>query len=136
MSLGTPYEMEHDMTPQVVTPNRATLTAQLERLNRICTSAPRPLSTVLTVLNSVLHLAGDEDFPQERARLRTVNGPGGTWKVARFAAHGQPWVGIEWPAETDRMLTNWLEMVAHDSGLDSGRPGVPPRQLWIHLGAS
>jgi hypothetical protein len=106
---------------------------QSDRLASMAQDAPRSLARVLTALTTCM-IEAAEEVP-DRVNSRQVNGPGGSWLVSRFTAHGQPWVGVQWPEGLNTPAVEWLKTTAGRNGLSAGRPDTPYNQLWIHLGA-
>lgn len=120
--------------PVAVDPQR--VQQHVSQIEQMISEAPVPLAPVLQGLRAMLNLAQSEGTVPDRPRTRPTSGPGGNWRVSRFAAHGQPWVGLEWPAEVVGGSTiDWLRLTTSRNGVSSQRPDLPSNQLWVHLGA-
>lgn len=104
------------------------------RLAELKQLTPRPLECVLTQIGHML-VEISQVGALDRAFIRQFEGPGGNWKVSRFAAHGQPWIGVQWPSGVNRSLTDWLTTEARRCGMSTSRPDVPSGQLWLFCGA-
>ncbi|HKX23682.1 MAG TPA: hypothetical protein VJM46_00445, partial [Candidatus Saccharimonadales bacterium] len=93
-----------------------------------------PLASVLTRLSHAIVELSQQGAPVERARVISFEGPGGNWRIGRFAAHGSTWLGLEWPTNAHRSLIDWLRREMHASELATSRPDVPHGQLWLYFG--
>jgi hypothetical protein len=91
---------------------------------------PEPLRPVVDQIfrgHEEMHQNGAPDRPL----IRRFQGPGGAWKISRFELHDLPWVGLEWPAETDANLINWMVGTMRHIGVAE----MTQRQFWIHYGS-
>ncbi len=104
---------------------------QSARLEELISDAPPSLAAPLAALRACLAQAS-ESVP-DRAVVRPVTGLDG-WRVSRFAAHGLPWVGIEWPLGHRRPAAQWLRTAAYACNFATSRPDVPHHQIWVYLG--
>ena len=120
--------------PQIMQPSAAEVAAQEQRLSALKPNAPAPLASVLTRIGHAIVELNQQGALTERPRVVTFEGPGGTWKLGRFVAHGHPWLGLEWPSGAHRSLIDWLTHEMHASELATSRPDVPSGQLWLFFG--
>jgi hypothetical protein len=119
---------------RVLQPDPTEVAAQQQRLSVLKPNAPAPLASVLTRISHAIVDLSQQGAPIERPRVISFQGPGGNWKIGRFAAHGSAWLGLEWPSDAHRSLIDWLTREMHASELAASRPDVPHGQLWFYFG--
>jgi hypothetical protein len=104
-----------------------------QQLDGLKSHAPDALEPVFVQIRFGLVAIRQAGAPT-RPSVNRFDGPGGTWKVGRFAKQDKPWIGLEWPADAPKRLTDWLISQMRNGRMATTRPGIPENQLWFNCG--
>jgi hypothetical protein len=105
------------------------------RLDELKAQAPREMTPVFERMKHTLIAIAQTGAPTQPL-VTIVAGPGGTWKVGRFAKHDRPWIGLEWPVDVNPDVVDWIVTHLYGNSLGTVRADTPRNQLWFACDAS